>query len=389
MHDLALYLLLVTAVACGWLLARWQQRGKSKPAPHSSYQLPAYFEADLPDYALDAFLAAVDVTGDTLETHLALGALHRRRGELERAIRLHENLLRRPGLTATQASQAKFELALDYRKAGLMDRAEGFLQELIEKSDSHRKPALHLLIDLYQDQREWLKAANAAHELQPALRKPERLRLARRRSHFFCEQAELALVAQDYLSARRHIKRAAQISPAARRPALLMASLELQLGHAALAKSMLEEQLAESDQPASDSLELLHRTYTALGQPAAHAALLESLYRRTGSLLVLTHLVRTDQVQTEHLADFLATAPLKLVGLPVTAIAGLDKKLRLTLARSWLNALRQPGGPIAHHQCTHCGFKSHEHRWQCPACRRWETLHETNPHHASPPSHAS
>lgn len=384
MNDISLFVLLLAAVGSGWALAHWQLRGRirEQELPRDNYELPYYFSNDIPDYALDAFISAVDVNSDTLETHLTLGAIHRRRGELERAIRIHENLVRRDGLTASQVSQSKFELALDYVKAGLHDRAEEFLQELVEKSETHRVPALHLLIDLYQDEREWLKASYASNELMDYLDKEDQERLSHRRSHFYCEQAEQSIRDKDYLSARRFIKRAQSVNFETRRPAILMASLEAQLNHLDKARELLEEQMLSSKELVEESLILLKEVYKKIGKPEAIYDVLENAYRASGSshtLLILARELGQGHKQDRLLELIGEVPPVDMGHMPVSLLSVLDEQILSSLAGSWLRSLKRSS--VAEkadneepYQCHHCGFEAREYHWQCPSCRRWETL---------------
>ncbi len=386
--DVSLLFLLVAAVASGWALARWQLRGKLREEPLSkeTYELPYYFSGDIPDYALDAFVSAVDVNSDTLETHLSLGAIHRRRGEIDRAIRLHENLLKRDSLTASQVSQARFELALDYMKAGLHDRAEEYLQELVEKSGTHRMAALHMLIDLYQDTKDWLKASYAANELMDFLDKSEQERLLHRCSHFYCERAEMSIQSKDYLSARRQIKRAEATTPKAIRPLILMASLELQLNHPEKARAIIERALDDvSVELVEEALKLLKQACNQLGKPEAYIATVEALYRSNGSGHVLSLLAR-DLIATEQksrLHQILLDVPPKDLGnLPLAVIAQWDDALIASLGSGGrLEKLSEAAFNEEHYQCVHCGLELREYIWQCPGCRRWETLRTRNQIH--------
>lgn len=379
MSEISLFILIVVAVACGWLLGIWQSRtkNKEKPLPRENYELPYYFSTDIPDYALDAFISAVDVNSDTIETHLTLGAIHRRRGELERAIRIHENLMRRDGLTANQVSLSRFELALDYVKAGLFDRAEEFLQELVEKSSSHKVPALHLLIDLYQDEKEWLKASYAANALYEYLDKEGQERLSHRRSHFYCEQAEQAIAGKDYLNARRSITQAQKSSPDTKRPAMIMASLELQLGHPEKARDILEAIVLDSDELLEDNLKLLASVCNQIDQPHFFSSILEKLYRRHACSRTLVLLAKelSAQGEKDRLLKIVEDIPPKdIESVPMQFFIAVDDGLVKSLISNVLRSSGRKQDIESAYQCHHCGFEAREHYWQCPSCRRWETL---------------
>lgn len=388
LSDLSFLFLLVAAVASGWGLARWQLKGKlrEEPLPRETYELPYYFSGEIPDYALDAFISAVDVNSDTLETHLSMAAIHRRRGEMDRAIRIHENLLKRDGLTASQVSQAKFELALDYIKAGLHDRAEEYLQELVEKSGTHRIAALHMLIDLYQDAKDWLKASYAANELLDYLDIADQKKLQHRCSHFYCECAEISIQNKDYLSARRHIKRAEVAAPKAFRPLILMASLELQLNHPERARSAIEKHLSGvSIELLEEALKLLKQSCQQLGKNDEYIATIEALYQSSRAAHVLTLLAREliAAEQSDRLHQILIEyPPSDLANLPLAIIAQWDDALIAAIGSgTGLNKRKTSDLGEENYQCHHCGLELKEFMWQCPGCRRWETLRTRNQIH--------
>ena len=359
---------------------------REEPLAKESYELPYYFSGDIPDYALDAFISVVDINSDTLETHLSLAAIHRRRGEMDRAIRIHENLLKREGLTASQVSQAKFELALDYIKAGLHDRAEEYLQDLVEKSVTHKIAALHMLIDLYQDAKDWLKASYAANALLGHLDKADQERLLHRCSHFHCEQAELAIQSKDYLSARRHIKRAESAAPDAIRPLILKASLELQLNHPERAREIIERLVSfVSVELVEEALKLLKQACNQLEKHQEYIDTIESLYRSCGSAHVLSLLAReliaTGQKNRLH-QILIDVPPTDLANLPLALIAQWDDALIASLGSGGrLAHLPESALNQEHYQCQHCGLELREYVWQCPGCRRWETLETRNQIH--------
>ena len=169
MNDLGIFFLLFLAIAIGWLLGR-----RSSTAPVNSPALPSQYYKGLndildgrPDGAIDSFINALEVNTETLETHIALGNLLRKKGEVERAIRIHQNLLARPSLPRSQVHQAHLELARDYISAGLLDRAERLLLDLVDESPEQRRTAHLHLLEIYQSERDWLRAIEVASELLP------------------------------------------------------------------------------------------------------------------------------------------------------------------------------------------------------------------------------
>ena len=169
MIELFLILLLPVALYLGWWLARSLERRSSRRSrqllSNQYFQGLNYLLNEQPDKAIEVFLELADVNQDTVETHMALGNLFRRRGEVDRAIRFHQNIIAKPGLEPEQRTQALLELGEDYMKAGLLDRAERLFAELIE-GDAHTPGALHSLLDIYQQERDWEKALEQAQRLE-------------------------------------------------------------------------------------------------------------------------------------------------------------------------------------------------------------------------------
>lgn len=185
-----LFLLLPVAALSGWIMGR---RPFSKKDSRCA-DIPLDYLKGLnllldeqPDKAIDLFIQMLEVNNDTVETHLALGSLFRRRGEVDRAIRIHQNLIARPTLLPAQRAHALFELGQDYMKAGLFDRAETLFGELVE-SIPHSEQALEYLLDIYQQEKDWANAIKIAQRIGVKTGKT----FAPLISHFYCEQAEVA-----------------------------------------------------------------------------------------------------------------------------------------------------------------------------------------------------
>src|SRR3990172_4271983 len=201
-----LWLLLPLAAASGWYVARLEQKRRVQ----KSLDLPsAYFTGlnfllnEQPDKAIEVFIRVLEVNSDTVETHLALGNLFRRRGEVERAIRIHQNLIARPTLDKEQRSQALLELGQDYFKAGLFDRAENLFLELAEIR-AHSEQALRLLLHIYQQEKEWEKAISVVRKLARVSGRNMNSMIA----HFYCELAEQDIARSNHPSARDRLGQA-------------------------------------------------------------------------------------------------------------------------------------------------------------------------------------
>ena len=169
MNDLLIFLLLFSAIVIGWLLGRRSVASISNNSDSSGeyYQGLNYLLDGRPDGAVDSFIDGLEVNSETLETHVAMGNLLRKRGEVDRAIRVHQNLLARPSLPRSQVHLAHLELARDYISAGLLDRAEGLLLALVKESSEQRVVACRHLLEIYQSEKEWQRAIDVAKSMLP------------------------------------------------------------------------------------------------------------------------------------------------------------------------------------------------------------------------------
>ena len=164
------WLLLPLAALSGWYAAMASARDRTSGASRTLLS-PDYFKGvnyllnEQSDKAVEVFTRALEVDSDTVETHLALGNLYRRRGEVDRAIRIHQSLISRESLRAEERSEAALELGHDYLRAGLLDRAESLFKELVD-SDSYVDRALSRLVDIYEQERDWGRAIRTARRLE-------------------------------------------------------------------------------------------------------------------------------------------------------------------------------------------------------------------------------
>ncbi|GAB1258041.1 lipopolysaccharide assembly protein LapB [Aurantivibrio plasticivorans] len=386
MPDLLMLILFVVAIAIGFALG---YRSASKKQVERSAQAldKSYFKGlnlllnEQPDAAIDTFIEAFEVNSDTLETHLALGNMLRRQGEVDRAIRIHQNLLARPGLTLDQQHLSQLELARDYVKAGLLDRAERLFQELVELSPEHRDTSLEQLIEIYRDEKEW---QNAIHAVELLVGKrfskiPPKWRCAQ--AHFCCELAEQALDKNDYLSARRHLKTALNYDKSLVRASLLWGQLEYQLGNSREALKILKKIPQQDADYLGEALDLFVKCYEQLGDFVGLQKFLQHLqdeYPHNSIVLELTERVRLSKGDLAA-ADFIGS---QLKDRP--SVKGVSKLLDFYLdhskekAKDNLSLLKQLVDQLVDtkptYRCTHCGFTGNHLHWLCPSCKTWNSI---------------
>jgi lipopolysaccharide assembly protein B len=391
-----LFLLLPVAAASGWWLARREGTDPRRPAPGSA---PAFFRGlnylldEQPDKAIDVFLELAEVDGETVETHLALGSLFRRRGEVDRAIRLHQNLIARQSLSGEQRGYALFELGQDYMRAGLLDRAELLFQELVDLG-LHRERALRGLLDIFQQERDWEKCLEVAERLKPFSERP----MANEIAQYHCELAEEARRRGELAQARRHLARAQAADPGGVRATLLQGQMALAEGNPRAASELF---MRVADQGARYVPEVLPAMLEALAAQGRtdQLDLLESLAARHPSPSLM--LALSDAVLAERgLAAALETLTRYLAGH--ADLAALERLLDRRLRVGDANGGPQPDRDrdrdrererdrVVHdvvryllarapaYQCDHCGFSARALHWQCPSCKRWGTVQPVQP----------
>ncbi len=326
------------------------------------------------DEALELFVQMAKVDDDTLETHFALGHLFRRRGEFERAIRVHENLLARPSLSEAQRHQAVFSLAEDYLGAGLFDRAEHLFSELRD-SNTLAAAALDKLVGIYEREQDWHKAIEA-------LRKLEMLRGSKSNqvAQYYCELAETARAAGDRQSAREYLRNTVRSESGALRGALIRATLAQEDRDYAQAIALYEQVVSTNQHFITEVLPPLLECYRAMGHVAEFDSYLDTLIARDDSLYknlayaaiignlggspALSRLVERFVFEHPVLAnlvnaDELKNLPAEQRGAAVARIASGLRTIALASAR---------------YRCSNCGYSTQRFIWHCPSCKLWETV---------------
>ncbi len=372
--------LILSGALVGWYATRRARidMGTPKKGPSSDYLAGLNFLVnEQPDRAVEAFLRAVAVEPDTVETQFALGALFRRRGEVDRAIRVHQNLIERGDLAPAFREQAMYALSQDYLKAGLYDRAEKLLVDL-SKGGTYRLPALKDLVLIYELEREWARAIDMHEELARSGRPDQAIAL----SHYRCELADAARRAGDFESARAQLKQAKQGLRPFPRAALVRADVALDEGDVALALSLLRRVPVESPQLASEVLPRLVRALKAEGREAALPEVLaEFAGDGTDVADAIAHAaILAGRTESPALLDVLRGyyARQPAVAELVQALAP-GQALDDGAVRALAQALKRQSQTVARYRCSDCGFAASAFFWQCPGCKSWDTLKPLGP----------
>jgi len=294
--ELLLFLLLPLAALSGWMAAS----KKAKPSSSVRVDLSSdYFTGlnfllnDKPDKAVDVFIRMLEVDSDTVETHLALGNLFRRRGEVDRAIRIHQNLIARPTLSKDQRAQALLELAKDYMRAGFLDRAENMFLELVDNKQ-HRISALDHLLDIFQQEKDWERAIEIARQIDGMGNRQTNGISAQ----FCCELAELALQKGEIRQAIKTIKRALMYDKQCVRATLLMGRTERQLGNTRTAIKAYKQIEKQEPTALSAIVVPLLECYPSLGQTDEAEQYLQQIAREHGGINVILALAELTRIKS-------------------------------------------------------------------------------------------
>ena len=362
----------------GWMAARIDIRHllrESRALPSSYFKGLNFLLNEQPDKAIEAFIEVVKVDPETIELHFALGSLFRRRGEYDRAIRMHQNLLERADLGADQKAAALAELGEDYLKAGILDRAEEVFQKL-EKSSFASKAKTHL-VEIYEQEKDWSRAIEMARRLAAEAGEPR----TRDEAQYLCELAASEAAQSRPELARRHLEAALEANRKCVRASLQLGDLERNAGN--LDKAIEYWKRIESQNPAYLALvaQRLLEAYRELGRADEGLTLLAGYLERYPSLDLLdTVFQQTLETQGHEAAYKLVRDELRrnptLLGLDrlleaqIIAASDPDRRRDLELIR---NLVHSQTRRLARYRCENCGFKARQFYWHCPACGGWET----------------
>ena len=367
------------AFGLGWIAARVDLRAlltESRSLPRSYFKGLNFLLSEQPDRAIDAFIEVVKLDPETIELHFALGSLFRRRGETERAIRMHQNLLNRPDLPDEQRLHARFELGLDYLKAGLLDRAEETFRQLegtLYGIDSQR----HLL-EIFEIEKEWKQAIEIASALQHAGTGSNQVRIAQ----FHCEIAQIALNESRLDDAKRALADALAVNRQNVRALI-------QLGDIAIGEHRDDDAIAswkriEQQNAPFVSLvgDRLIDAFVRLGRGEEGLKLLRSWLDANPSIDLLETVVRaTRAAQGVEAANEVARQELHRSPSLLALAQYLDTRGQLALPTQQdrgdldvvKNLLHHHTRRLGRYVCSQCGFKARQFYWQCPGCSNWET----------------
>jgi lipopolysaccharide biosynthesis regulator YciM len=360
------------AFALGWMASRFdlrQLKRERQDAPRAYFKGLNLLLNEQQDKAIDAFIEAVQNDPDTTELHFALGNLFRRRGEFERAVRVHQHLLGRSDLKTGERDRAQLALAQDYMKAGLFDRAEAAWRALLETPFEDQ--ARLALLSLYERSRDWPQAVEMAQRLEKA----GDASFAARIGHYECELAEAADARGDTAAADAALARARQAAPQSSRPALLAGQRQLKQGDALGA--MRSWDVLRASHP--DAFLLVVADYLQAAQACgqqqqAHAALAQAFEQLPAVELL-------QALQTLEGPEAPGQLPRLLEQIKLRPSLSAAQLLLALPVESWTpaawealrGAVAKSAAPLQRYRCAACGFEAHRYFWQCPGCLSWDS----------------
>ncbi len=373
------FLFLPLAALSGWIIGRrgGQRHGDTQVSRLSSTYFRGlnYLLNEQPDKAIELFLHIAELDKETFETQVALGHLFRRRGEVDRAIRLHQGLVQRNDLSDQQRVLALLALGEDYMKSGLLDRAETVFTDLA-RIDERAPQALKHLLGIYQAERDWERAIDNATRYEEVTGEP----MGKLVAQFECELAERHRANGELDAARAAIARAYQADAGSVRAGILEGRIEAGAGNPDAAIRAYERAARHDPDYLPEFLPSLLACYGEVGDTAGARAFLAEMsehYRGIAPVLALTGLIEAQegaQAARDYLGRQLKDRPSvrgEAALIDLTLAVGADSTATLHDLKHITDQLlvRNPS-----YRCTRCGFGARTHHWQCPSCKEWGTV---------------
>jgi lipopolysaccharide biosynthesis regulator YciM len=377
--EFELWMLLVFPLffGMGWLAARIDIRQmlfESSALPRSYFQGLNFLLNEQQDKAIEAFIEVVKVDPQTIELHFALGSLFRRRGEVDRAIRMHLNLIERIDLDEDKKQQALFELAQDYLNAGILNRAEELFLKL--QATSYASAALNFLLELYQKEKDWFKAIDIVQRLATLSDQPH----GKEAAFFYCELAAAEISHRKIDTANNYLELALAANPQSVRANMMLGEMEYTAQRYSNAIVIWQRIEQQNPQYLPLVAERLLQAYYHTGRVGAGIDVLRGYLSKNPSLDLMNVLfdviLQRDGAQSAYtlVRDELQRNP---------TLLGLDKLLEAQLLGDSIehradvemvkNLVHQRTRSLAMYRCAKCGFKARQFYWHCPACHGWET----------------
>jgi lipopolysaccharide biosynthesis regulator YciM len=380
MDSVLIWIFLFLALIIGWLLGYSAKLKRSKSdysrasKQGEKHRLQLLFDS-YSDDAIDRLINSLDVSKETFQTHLSIGTHFRKQGEVEKAILIHQNLMAHPEISHNLGDSVIFELAKDYKAAGLFDRAESLLKQLI-RSKEYAYSSQVLLLDICEIEKDWEGALDIVNGLD--LRRHPELNV--RVSQYYCELASLKLRAKQKLDAFKLYKSAISANKLCVRAVLGQAEIAILDENFSEAIRLLKyvAEISPVDLPLAlpQLLNCTIQTQTFV----QHQAYLKSLYKETGQIGVMLAIVASMEAQGcekeafKYLTEQLSNLPSLEALNYLFNMEEMSGEIHHELAGQLIEIVARENDKRAKFQCTNCGFSAGQVHWNCPSCKSWQTV---------------
>ncbi|MCI2284388.1 lipopolysaccharide assembly protein LapB [Colwellia sp. MSW7] len=376
-----LFLLLPVAMAYGRFMGRNSIKQKDQTIKQDlsiKYSTGLnYLLSNQKDKAIDSLLDALKVEDDSVEAHFAMANLFRKRGELDRALKVHEHLVRHGNLPTKDKQQAVFELGKDFLSAGLYDRAETMFNKLLKSPDYGLK-SLNYLLQIFQSTKDWQQGISH----QKLVVKFNDKRLLHTLANFYCEQATSAFEQDKFIEVIELLEQALKLDPNSCRANWLMAKIYENHKQCELACKCYQDIYQQDKEFFPDVIDQMHKCYLHLDASDEFFRFIKKVYDETASSSALISYL--SYVEKKHgnkkAKEFLLSALKRrptirgfkhLVKMEMKQADDVDNKASLDLIKELIGEYLK----IKHrYSCRNCGFNSSTHYWSCPSCHEWEQL---------------
>ncbi|PRO72771.1 lipopolysaccharide assembly protein LapB [Alteromonas alba] len=370
-----LFLLLPVAAGYGYIMGRnsvrQAQRKQSSILSKHYFRGLNFLLSDQPDRAVDTLIKMINVNSDTVETHIAMGNFYRQRGEIDRAIRVHQNLVSRDEIQSTQRELALKELGRDYMQAGFLERAEGAFVSLLN-SDKHFEFAQQQLFAIYQTTKEWGRAIELAEKMLA-----ENDSIRSKLAHFYCEQAQLELDNEDIPAALKVLQKAVNVDEQAVRPWLMLGEVTFDQGRLKEAGEYLVQVANRDKNWFIEAVPLLEQIASETGDWQKFEQLLNDNWVQSATLYLAMVDVFSNKGEVQHAADYLFEQLQK-----TPTMRGFHRLMQLYCelsddanAKATYQQLRllvaKQIEQRPRYRCKSCGFSGRKLYWLCPSCKKW------------------
>ena len=382
--DIEFPVIFISALLLGFLIGRFSysnRNSKSKADSDSNNCSESYIQglnyllANKSDKAIQLFVDLIKIDSETVETHLALGNLFRSKGEVDKAIKIHQNLIAKPNLNQNQRVMALSELAEDYMKAGLLDRAENLFKELVQ-INANDISAQRKLLELFSVEKSWTDALAVAQILLKLGEADGQLIV----THCYCEIAEQYLTVGNLREARESLKKAIKLDDKCIRASLLLIDVYLKINDLSKATRLLKQLLKSSPHLIELFIKPARDIYLKSGSPEQYQEFLIDLYKKTPVTRVALELLESYQTLDKHdlLVAFLYEAIEKSTSLDLYDFAFSYYKSRPDKINEVWTGLTTNFHRIKSNRvaflCNVCGYESHTMQWNCPSCKTWSSF---------------